>query len=136
MGTDRLEFPLKRSLLASLLVRPLAWGPLVAVLEDEYLTLKMGWLGHARVPLRQIDRLGTMRWPWWAGAGVRISKNLVVFAPSTGRVVLVGLSTPARVRAPMPWTTGRLAVAVEDLDGFMDEIAYRRGGLPRMDGEI
>ena len=135
MGADHVEFPLRTSFLASLLVRPLAWGPLVAVLEDEHLAVKMGWLGAARVPLSQIDRIGTMRWPWWAGAGVRISKNLVAFVPSTGRVALVGLSAPASVRAPMRWKTGRLAIAVQDLEEFIDEVAYRRGGLPRMDGE-
>lgn len=96
----------------------------------------MGLLGHAKVPLSQIARVGKMRWPWWAGVGVRISKNMVAFVPSSGPVALVGLTEPTKVRAPLGWTTGRIAVGVEDIDGFLDEIALRRGGLPRLDEDF
>jgi hypothetical protein len=116
-------------------VRPLAWGRLVAAIDGEHLTVRMGWLGAATVPLSQIDRIGTMRWPWWAGAGVRVSKNLVAFVPSTGRVALLELSAPVSVRAPMRWKVERLAIATQDLEEFIDEVAYRRGGLPRVEGE-
>jgi hypothetical protein len=135
MHADRLEFPLRQSLIASFLVRPLAWGRLIAVLDGASLAVRVGWLGSAKVPLTQIDRIGTMRWPWWAGAGVRISKNLVAFVPSTGEVAVVGLSAPLAVRAPLKWTTGRLAIAVEDVEGFIAAVDRRCGGLPRIEGE-
>ena len=133
MAAERQEFPLRTSKVAAILVRPLAWGPLVAVLEDDYLQIKMGLLGGAKVPLDQIARVGKMRWPWWGGVGVRISKNMVAFVPSSGAVALIGLAEPIKMRAPLPWRSGRLAVGVEDIEGFIDEIAHRRGGLPRLD---
>lgn len=135
MGADRQEFPLRTSRLAAILVRPLAWGRLVATLDDDHLRVRMGLLGGANVPLDQIARVGAMRWPWWAGVGVRISKNMVAFVPSSGPVALIGLTEPIAVRAPLRWRTGRLAIGVQDIEGFIDEIAHRRGGLPRVDEE-
>ena len=96
----------------------------------------MGILGGATVPLDRIARVGKMRWPWWAGVGVRISKNMVAFVPSSGEVALLGLTEPLKVRAPLRWSTGRIAIAVEDIDAFIDEIAHRRGGLPRLDEDF
>ena len=136
MPTDRRDFDLRTSFLGAFLVRPLAWGRLFATVDGDGVSVRMGLLGRADLPLAAIDRIGTMRWPWWAGAGVRISKNLVAFVPSTGRVVLIGLSERVKVRAPLPWSTIRVAVAVQDIDGFMDEIARRRGGLPRVDEDF
>jgi hypothetical protein len=132
---DRQEFPLKTSRLAAPFIRPLAWGPLVASIDDVALEVSMGMLGSARIPLEKIARIGAMRWPWWAGVGVRLGKNMVAFVPSSGRAALVGLTEPVPVRAPMRWHTARIAIAARDVDGLIAAVAARRSGLPRVDEE-
>ena len=43
-----------------------------AEVGDEMVSIRMGWLGHAEIPLEHIARIDGYRWPWWGGYGVRI----------------------------------------------------------------
>ncbi len=89
--------------------------------------VRMGLLGRAEIPVARIDRVGTMSWPWWNGVGARIAKGLVAFvAASGGRLVLIELSEPVRVRAPLGWMARSIAIGAEDVDGLIEAIAEAR----------
>ena len=128
------EFPLRSSRASALLVRPLAWSTPVATVDDEAVEVRVGALGRARIPLDAIARMGAMTWPWWAGIGVRISRGLVAYVPSSGPSALIGLREPLTVRAPFGWRTPRVAIGVPDVEAFLAEIGSRRAGIARLDG--
>jgi hypothetical protein len=119
-------FPLRRSRLAWIFVGLLAPGRLKATVDNRSMEVRMGLLGRADVPLRLIARISTLRWPWAAGVGVRISRGLVAFVPSSGECVIIETTEPISVRAPLRWTTSRVAIAVEDPEGFAAAIAAAR----------
>lgn len=120
-------FPLRRSAWALPFLLPLAARRPTAVLDGDRVSVRMGLVGSADVPLAAIDRVGTMRWPWWGGVGARISRGMVAFVGASGPVVVLELSEPLEVRAPLRWTTRRVGVGVEDPEGFMAAVAARRG---------
>ena len=129
-------FALRTGRLTGLLVRPLAWGPLVAEIGDDALVIRMGLLGSATIPLNAIDRIGRMQWPWWGGIGARIGRGMVAFAAATGEAVMIELSAPLRVRAPLPWSTPRIVVVVEETEAFIEAVATaRRDAEVRMLGQ-
>lgn len=107
--------------------------PAVAV-EDGQVRVRMGLHGRADIPVEAIDRVGTMRWPWWAGVGARIARGLVAFVGGPGPAVVMDLADPVRVRAPLGWSTRRVGVGVEDPDGFMAAVAEARRAGPTADG--
>jgi hypothetical protein len=86
----------------------------------------MGWHGRAEIPVARIDRLSTMRWPWWGGFGVRIARGLVAYVGAPGRIVVVDLDEPLSVRAPLPWTARRVGIGVADPEAFMAAVAEAR----------
>jgi hypothetical protein len=103
----------------------------VAELSADTLRLRMGAMGGGSVPLERITGVGTMRWPWWGGLGVRIARGLTAFIGSSGDAVLLELSEPVTVRAPLPWKTRRIAIAAEDVAGLIEAIVDARGGAVR-----
>jgi hypothetical protein len=119
-------FPLRRSAWALPILLPLAAGHPTAALEPDRVSVRMGVAGRADVPLSAVDRVGTMHWPWWGGVGARISRGLVAFVGASGPVVVLELSEPLEVRAPLRWTTRRVGIGVEDPDGFMAAVAAAR----------
>jgi hypothetical protein len=97
-------------------------------LEDGVLHVRMGRLGEARVPAERIARLSRMRWPPWAGLGVRIARQAVAFVAQSGTCVLIELDGELEVRAPMRWTTRQVVVRVDDAEALMAALhAARRG---------
>jgi hypothetical protein len=120
-------FALRRSPWAAPFLVPLAGRRLEARVEEGEVRVRMGLLGRAAVPVRLVERVGTMRWPWWGGVGVRLGRGLVAFVAAAGDVTLLELSEPVSVRAPLRWSTRRVVVGVEDLAGFADAIARERG---------
>jgi hypothetical protein len=86
----------------------------------------MGLHGRADVPVGQIDRVGTMHWPWWGGVGARITGGMVAFVGGPGPLVVLELSGPLKVRAPLSWTARRIGVGVDDPEEFMAEVAAAR----------
>lgn len=104
-------------------------------LDPVRLRIGMGVLGAATVPVERIASVGTMRWPWWGGLGVRIARGLTAYVASSGTAVVLELTEPVKVRAPLPWRTGKIAVAVEDPDSLIEEIVELRGGEVRRPGD-
>jgi len=119
-------FPLRYSRWAAPFLLPLAFGRPVAAVEEGFVRVRMGLLGQADVPLGRVARIGTMRWPWWGGVGARLGKGLVAFVAAPGEAAVLELNEPVTVRAPLPWTTRRLVVGAEDLEGFVAAVARAR----------
>lgn len=63
-----------------------------------------------------------MGWPGRAPGG----KGLVADIGQSGPAALLDLSEPIKVRMPLPWTSQRIAVAVEDLEGFLAGLAAQK----------
>lgn len=120
------RFLLRRAWWAVPFIALLAPGRHAATLDDEALEVRMGWLGRARIPLEQVAAVGTMRWPWWAGVGVRIARGTVAFVADSGPAVTLELTEPVSVRAPLRWRARRLVLALEDVEGFTEALAARR----------
>ena len=77
--------------------------------------------------------------PGGAGFGARIARGLVAFVGASGPLVVIELTEPLRVRAPLGWTANSVAVGVEDVDGLIAAIAAGAGGRrpaerPRAEG--
>ncbi len=108
------------------LLWPLVRGQMDAQVGQGRVRLRYGALGSFDVPVASVDRLSSMRWPVWAGIGVRIAMKMVAFVGRSGPAALLEMSEPVRVRAPLPWRTERLAVGVEDVDGFLRAVAMER----------
>lgn len=108
------------------LLWPLVRGPMDVQVGEGHVRLRYGALGSFDVPVSSVDRLSSMRWPAWAGIGVRIAMKMVAFVGRSGPTALLEMSEPVRVRAPLPWRTERLAVGVEDVDGFLRAVAMER----------
>jgi hypothetical protein len=120
-------FPIRRSRWALPFLVPLAPGRPAAVIEEGRLTLRMGLLGSAEIPIERIASVGTMHWPWWGGVGVRIARGLVAFVGASGPAVVLELTEPVEVRAPLKWSASRLAIGAEDVEGLIAAIAEARG---------
>ncbi len=119
-------FPIRRSWWAVPLLLPLAPDRPTAVVEDAEVRVRMGLHGRADVPMGAIDRVGTMDWPWWAGVGARIARGMVAFVGGPGTLVVLELSDPLRVRAPLSWTARRIGIGVADPEEFMAAVAAAR----------
>lgn len=125
------RFPIRRSPWALPFLAPLAARRPYAEVGDGRVVVHMGWLGHAEIPVEQIDRVGTMSWPWWGGVGARIARGLVAFVgASGGTLVLLELSGPLRVRAPLGWTARTIAVGAEDVEGMVAAVTAARRPPP------
>jgi hypothetical protein len=99
-------------------------------LDGAQCEIRLGVLGSAQIPLALVTRMSTMDWPWWAGIGVRIGRGVVGFVSTSGQVVVIELAEPIAVRAPLRWSTQRIAVRVVDSEAFMVSLAHRRTALP------
>lgn len=124
------RFPIRRSRWALPFLAPLSGRRPYAEVGADRLVVHMGLLGHAEIPIAQIDRVGTMTWPWWGGVGARIARGLVAFVGASGTLVLVELAGPLRVRAPLAWTARTIAIGAEDVDGLIEAIAQARRPPP------
>lgn len=120
-------FAIRRSGWGWLFLVPRARERRQATIEDDRLTVRIGFLGRADIPLERIASVGTMRWPPWAGLGVRIAKGLVAFVGASGPAAVLELTEPTEVRAPLKWSATRIAVGAEDVEGLVAAIARARG---------
>lgn len=125
------RFPLRRCW-ATKFLWPLVRGEVAAEVGDGHVTVKLGGLGRAEIPLMNVARLSRMNWPWWGGIGVRLGRKLVAFTTSWGEVAVIELIEPIQVKAPLKWTTPRVVVSTQDVTGFLDAIARRRTGEPEV----
>ena len=76
--------------------------------------------------MERIASVGTMMWPWWGGVGARIARGTVAFLGATGTVVVLQLTEPTSVRAPLSWKARSIGVGVEDVSGFVAAVAAER----------
>ena len=118
-------FPLRTARWARILSMTRKRGDIAEVTED-HVNVKMGWVGHAEIPIARITRVSAYRWPWYGGLGVRIAKGMVAFVPLPGVGTLIELDRKITVHAPASWETERVLVAVEDHAAFAEAIAARR----------
>jgi hypothetical protein len=126
-------FPIRRSRWALPFLAPLAAAHPTATVDAECVSVCVGWAGRADIPVPLIAAAGRMDWPWWfgVGVGVRIVRGLVAFSGGPGLMALLELSEPVRVKTPLSWPASRIAIGVEDVEGFIAEIArVRAGGRP------
>lgn len=122
-----LRFPLRRGWPGKIFLAPLCPRRPYAELTGDSVTVRMGGLGRADIPLTTIARVGRMSWPWWGGIGVRIGgRGLVAYVARSGPAALLVLAEPHKVRVPLPWRAERVAIAVEDIDGFLAALAAQR----------
>lgn len=117
-------FPLRTSRWTRFLTS--STGPFEAEVTDDAVSIRMGWVGHADIPIARIARISTRRWPWYAGVGVKIAKGMVSFVPAPGEGVVLEMDAPLTVHAPVEWTTQRVLVAAEDPAAFAEAVAARR----------
>jgi hypothetical protein len=129
------RFPLARSRWTPWLLGPFGAGRPVAELDERTLRIGMGVVGSGKIPVELISAVGTMRWPWWGGVGVRIAQGLTAFAARSGRAVILDLSEPVSVRAPLPWKTRKVAIVLEDTEDFIRAVTDMRGGDVRRAGD-
>jgi hypothetical protein len=122
-----LRFPLRRGWPGRIFLAPLCPRQPYVELTGDAVRVRMGGLGKADVPLPAIARVGRMNWPWWGGLGVRLGGGgLVAYIARSGPAALFDLAEPTKVRMPLPWTTQRIAIAVDDLEGFLAALAAQR----------
>ncbi len=96
------------------------------MITDDEVRVRLGALGHAELPLTRIARLSKMTWPWWSGFGVRIAVKMVAYVARPGECALIEMEEPVRVHTPFGWSTPRIAVGVEDVEGFLHAIDHAR----------
>ena len=108
------------------------WRPLLLVggatrensyaeLADDGLTLCFGLLFAHTIKRSQIGSAAKRRWPIWMGIGWRTHlRGLVSLTGSSQGVVELKLTTPERVWRVLSCT--RLALSLEDPDGFLDAL--------------
>ncbi len=120
------RYPLRRSRWALPFLWPLSAGRPYAEVGDGEVRVRMGWLGRADVPVERIASIGTMTWPWWGGVGARIARGMVAFLAASGTVVVIELTEPTSVRAPLGWKAGSIGIGAEDVNGFITAVAAER----------
>ncbi|HMN99980.1 MAG TPA: hypothetical protein PKD59_11255 [Miltoncostaeaceae bacterium] len=121
-----LRFPLRRSRWAMPFLLPLSLGRPFAEVGEGQVRIRMGLLGKADVPVERIASVGTMTWPWWGGVGARIARGMVTFLGASGVVVVLQLTEPTSVRAPLGWRASAIGVGAEDVNGFITAVAAER----------
>ena len=124
---DVRRFPIRRSPWAAPFLALLApHQPYVEVGEGR-ISVRMGLLGRADIPIEHVASVGTMSWPWWGGVGARIARGLVAFVAASGTLVVLDLTEPVKVRAPLGWNARGIALGVEDVSGLITAVAEERG---------
>ena len=133
------RFAIRRSRWALPFLLPLSAGRPYAEVGEGEVRVRMGLLGKADLPVERIASIGTMIWPWWGGVGARIARGMVAFLGASGAVVVLELTEPTSVRAPLGWNARSVGVGVEDVNGFITAVAAERqavaGPGPEAPGE-
>lgn len=119
-------FPIRTGRWARLFLLPLSVRRGTVTVDQGIVRVRLGLAGRADIPMAQIDRVGTIEWPKWGGFGARIAQGLVAFVAHSGTLVVIELSEPLRVRAPLGWSANSVAVGVEDPDGLIAAISAAR----------
>ena len=124
------RFPIRRSPWAVPFLAPLAPREPHVLVGDGRVVVRMGLHGRADIPIERVASVGTMTWPWWGGVGARIARGLVAFVGASGTLVVLELTEPVKVRAPLGWSARSVAVGVEDVNGLITAVAAERDAVP------
>lgn len=111
---------------ARLFLLPLSVRRGTVTVDQGVVRVRLGLAGRADIPVARIDRVGTIEWPKWGGFGARIAQGMVAFVGRSGTLVVIELSEPLRVRAPLGWSANSVAVGVEDPDALIAAISQAR----------
>ena len=120
------SFPLSTCWATKLLWPMLRSAPSVEV-GDGLVRVRMGWLGGVDIPIANVARLSRMNWPWWGGIGARLGRKMVAYTAAWGPSAVIELVEPIEARAPLRWKAERIVLGVQDVEGFMAEVAAVRG---------
>jgi hypothetical protein len=110
------------------------WRPLMLVagatptnsyaqIEGDTVHLRFGVLFSQSIPLANVTSAAGRSWEWWQGFGVRAWGEEIGLIGSQENVVGLTLRDPLRVSigfVPWPFDVRRVAVSLEDPQGFMD----------------
>ncbi len=88
-------------------------------IADGQLEVRMGIWFHEHLPLADVRQIAPSDWPWWGGLGVKLIPHGVGVIGSLEGVVSIELTSPRKMRVLFPVEVDRLAVSVEDRDGFL-----------------
>jgi hypothetical protein len=116
------------------------WRPLLGLFsgteEQSYVEIdhatvhfRFGSWFDRSVPVGGIESVSLRRWPWWLGVGWRSDlRGTIGLIGSTMGVVEVALREPLDKWGP--FRCERIAVSLEDPEGFMDTIARAQRPAP------
>lgn len=120
-----------------LFILPILWTRPHAEVGDGFVRVRFGWLGRADVPVASIVEARSFPWPWWGGIGVRLGGGgLVAYMARSGVGAMLELEGTCRVRAPLPWSARRVLIGVEDVEGFLADVAAARLGIGPEEDDI
>jgi hypothetical protein len=111
------------------------WRPLLLVggatpgnsyveVDAESVHFRFGPLFGLTVARANIASAAGRSWPLWSGIGWRGFGGFIALIGSTDGVVEMRLSEGVRTRllVPWPWAVKRIAVSLEDAQGFIDAV--------------
>lgn len=110
------------------------WRPLMLIggatptnsyveIDGETLRLRFGVLFNQSIALSNVASAAGRSWAWWQGFGVRAFGEGIGLIGSAENVVELTLREQARVSigfVPWPFGIRRIAMSLEDPQGFMD----------------
>jgi hypothetical protein len=95
-------------------------------LREDGLFIRLGFV-RVTIPYADIDAVEPIRWPWWAGLGVRIGpEHTLGLVGSYRNVLRLRLRRPVALKAILTIPASNYAVSVADVDGFQTALARRR----------
>jgi hypothetical protein len=90
---------------------------------------RYGWLFDKRFAFSEIASVGRTSWPWWLGIGWRSNLvNLIGLTGSTEGAVEIRFRKRYLVWLLIPLPMRRLAITLEDPDGFVAALEKSRAG--------
>lgn len=110
------------------------WRPLMLIvaatpsnsyveIESETLRARYGSIINESLPLQNVANAAGRSWEWWQGIGVRAFGEQLGLIGSLENVVELTLREPVRVSfgfVPWPFGIRRIAVSLDDPQGFLD----------------
>ena len=131
-----MRFPIRISAPWRPLFRVFGFRPEEAYLEleDGSLTVRFGTADEV-IPLGDVDRVETRRWPFFYGLGPKLDfASGVAYVGSTEGVIRLWLRHPRRMNVWGPFRrseTRAVTVSLEDPDGFVAAFERARSGPQR-----
>jgi hypothetical protein len=94
---------------------------------DGKLDVRMGFWFHEEIPIADVKHIAPSDWPWWGGLGVKLIPHGVGVVGALEGVVLIELAAKRKMRVLFPVEADRIAVSIEDREGFLGELSKLTG---------